>query len=61
MWEIFVATGDVSAKQPPARNSQRVLDENHKLLVVGLLLEQPDVYVREICQHIGTIELLGLL
>jgi len=54
VWETFVATGDVSAKKPPARESQRVLDEYHELLVVGLLLEQPDVYLREVCQHIST-------
>ena len=50
VWDTFVATGDVSAKKAPARVSLRILDDYHELLVVGLLLNQPDI--KEICQHI---------
>ena len=52
VWDTFVATGDVSAKKAPVRVAQRVLDDYHEILVIGLLLNQPDMYLRELCQHI---------
>jgi hypothetical protein len=42
-----------SAKVPQARESQRVLDDYHELMLVGLLLNQPDMYLREICHYIN--------
>ena len=51
----FVATGDVSANKQPARESLRRLDHYHDLLVIGLVLDQPDIYFREICQYLHSV------
>ena len=32
-----------------------MLDEYHELLIVGLILNQPDMYLRELCQHVHTV------
>ena len=55
VWEIFVRTGGVSAKAPQQRPLQRVLDEYHELLVVQLISDKPDLYLREICQSVHEI------
>ena len=55
VWDIFVRTGGVSAKAPQQRPLQRVLDEYHELLVVQLISDKPDLYLREICQSIHEI------
>ena len=47
-----MGTGEVTAKKQPPRESMRVLDHHHELLVIGLVLHQPDMYLREICQFI---------
>ena len=52
VWSKFVSTGEVSAKKQPPRDSMRVLDHHNELLVIGLVLHQPDMYLREICQYI---------
>ena len=44
-----------SGCQIEERESQRVLDEYHELLIVGLILNQPDMYLRELCQHVHTV------
>ena len=54
VWEVFVANGNVCAKSPPAREHLRVLEDFHELLYIGLLLNQPDLYLRELCQYIST-------
>ena len=43
VWDTFVATGDVSAKKAPVRVARKVLDDYHEILVIGLLLNQPDM------------------
>ena len=56
-WELhvrrkFMETGEVTAKKQPHRELMRVLDHHHVLLVIGLVLNQPDLYLREVCQCI---------
>ena len=46
-------TGDVAAKKQPIRENLRKLDDHHELMIVGLVLEQPQLYLREIRQHIA--------
>ena len=60
VWRKFVATGEVAAKNQPPRESMRVLDHHHELLIIGLVLHQPDtcMYLREICQHTYTQHLV---
>ena len=50
--ELFLATGEVAAKE---RESQRVLDEYHELLIVRLILNQPDMYLRVLCRHVHIV------
>ena len=52
VWKKFEVTGEVTASKQPSRECMRVLDHLHELLVVGLILHQPDMYLREICQYI---------
>ena len=51
-WQIFEATGDVSKKVPEER--ERVLDEHHEFLILGLLAVHPDMYLSELCQYINS-------
>ena len=53
IWDVFVQTGDVAAKKQPIRENLRKLDDHHELMIVGLVLEQPQLYLREIRQHIA--------
>ena len=45
-------TREVTAKKQPPRESMRVLDHHHELLVIGLVLHKPDIYFREVCKYI---------
>lgn len=50
IWEKFVSEDDVSASKQPER--EHILDDHHELLIIAILLEQPDIYLREICEYI---------
>ena len=52
IWERFVQTGEVDANKQPLREDLRKLDEYHELLIVGLILEKPHLYLREIRQYL---------
>ena len=43
VWKKFMESGEVTAKKKPPRESMGVLDHQHELLVIGLVLHQPDV------------------
>lgn len=51
---ISVLTGEVSAKKQPPRY-KRKLDDYQELLLSGLILEQPQLYISEMRQHIHDI------
>ena len=50
IWQKFEATGDVSKKMPAER--ERMLDEHHEMLILGLLAVHPDMYLSELCLYI---------
>ena len=50
---LFDATGDVQpvdVKKP--RPDQRNLDEHNQLYVIGLIMDNPSLYLAEMCQHV---------
>ena len=57
IYHRFQRTGDVSATQPPTRECLRKLNSRDELLVIGLVLENPSLYLGEICRSIR--EILG--
>ena len=53
IFQRFKATGSVDpAKQPPARYDCGKLDDHHELLIIALLIENPCLYLHEICELI---------
>lgn len=50
----FKETGDVSATASN-RVSTRVLSEHEELIIVGLLFDNPAIYLSEVCQKIVTL------
>ena len=50
IWERFVNNNDPGASKQPDR--ERNLVHHHELLIIAIVLEQPDIYLRELCQYI---------
>ena len=50
----FVETGEVAPLKPGPRPDSRVLDELHEIYVRNLLVENPSLYLGEMCQKIKT-------
>ena len=50
IWDLFQLTGNVSVQSPFDNNRMhlRVLDEYHELLIIGIILECPTVYLHEL-------------
>ena len=48
----FRQTGDVAPRRQPLRLQYRKLDECHELLIIAIILANPCVYLREICNII---------
>lgn len=48
----FKVTGSVAAMAQPLRPQHRKLDDYHELLIIGIILDNPCVYLREICSKI---------
>ena len=55
----FEATGDVAPSKQPQRPFCRKLDNLHELLIIGLIHENPGMYLREICAEV--YEVTGVL
>ena len=55
IWSRFMLTGDVSAKKQPPRYKRRKLNEYEELLLTGLILEQPQLYISEMRKHIHDV------
>ena len=49
IFQRFQESGEVAPKQP-CRNDARILDDHHELFILGILMENPSLYLREICQ-----------
>ena len=48
IWQKFEATGDISKEE----KRERVLDEYHEMLTLGVLAVHPDMYLSELCIYI---------
>lgn len=48
----FESTGDVQPLHPPVRLHLRKLDDLHELYIIGLIAENPGLYLSEMCQKI---------
>ena len=48
----FEETGDVLPSKPMASSYNRALDDHQQLFVVGLLLDNPALYLSEVCQKV---------
>ena len=58
VWKCFELTGDVTSTRLPVRYESRSLTEQHKLLVVTLVIQDPSMYLREMCDKI--LEITGI-
>ena len=54
-FKLFERTGSVEAKEPRKRPELCKLDYHHQLYVVTLVLEQPNLYLSELCSAIKEI------
>ena len=52
IFKRFEKTGDVAPPKQPSRLHTRKLDEHHELLIIAIVMENPCVYLRELCQRI---------
>lgn len=52
LYKRFEESGEVSPKKRGSRPESRKLDDLHELYVLGLVLENPSLYLRELCQKI---------
>ena len=48
----FEATGEVAPSKQPKRPASRKIDDLHELYIIGILHENPAMYLREICHMI---------
>ena len=55
MLKLFEETGEVSPKQLPEREDMRKIDNSGELFILGLLIENPSLYLGEICQKIDAM------
>ena len=53
--KLFEETGEVSPKQLPEREDMRKIDNSGELSILGLLIENPSLYLGEICQKIDAV------
>lgn len=55
IYKRFVCTGELSARKRSSRPQCRKLDEYHELYIIGILMENPSLYLSEIiCQMVYT-------
>ncbi len=49
LYKRFVATGEISPPQRACRPDVRKLNEYHELYIMSLLIDNPGLYLSEIC------------
>ena len=54
IYKKFEETGEVAPVKAGPRPNLHKLDEIHELYILGLLVENPGLYLRELCQYIYT-------
>ena len=57
-YHLFITTSDVASKRRKVREELKKLDAHNELLVIGLILDSPTLYLNEVCQK--TFELTGI-
>ena len=50
--KLFERTGSVDPKKPRKRPEKSKLDNHHQLYIIGLILENPALYLKDICSKI---------
>ncbi len=53
-YKLFEATGEVNPTKP-SREETRSLNGREELLIVGLLFDNPSLYLSEICQRVTEV------
>ena len=51
----FEETGEVRGKKQPARESLRKLEARDEIFIVGVVLDNPSLYLQEICQDVADV------
>ena len=54
IFRLFEEAGEVDPKHPD-RTSTRKLSSNEEWIIVGLILDNPGLYLGEICQNIADV------
>ena len=54
-FKLFEHTGSVKAKKARKRPELCKLDYHHQLYVIGLVLDNPKLYLSEVCHHVKAI------
>ena len=49
MFKLFEQTGEVSSRGQPSRKETRCLSDADEIYIVGLVLENPSMYLQELC------------
>ena len=52
IFKCFEESGDIAPSKQSSRLHARKLDEHHELLIIAIVMENPCVYLREVCQRI---------
>lgn len=52
LFKKFEDTGDVKPKTYPSKQEWRKLDDMHELYIIGIVAENPGLYLKEICAKI---------
>lgn len=55
LYSRYVETGDVSPKKASKRPCCRKVDDLHQLYIIGLIHENPAIYLHEICSKISDV------
>jgi transposase len=55
LFQKFASSGDVRAVQRSCRPELRALDEHSELIIIGLILESPTLYLDEVVQEVKEI------
>ena len=55
IYKLFEQTGEVDPKKPCRRPEQAKLDLYYQLLIIGIVLENPTMYLGEVCQFVQEV------
>ena len=60
VFKAFESSGEVSSNPPQDRRDSRSLTSSEEMFVVGLVFENPCLYLRELCQQVQDISGLSV-